>query len=386
MSKKNKITAATVAVVMTILIVLVFIFSSTVKPNDGPINPQTNLDASAASTSVSENEDEPEFVYAFNSSPFEFNAEQVAHARTALIEAGYEPVHIAHPYEGCELFMRVNTPALMEVPIAEGNAATDGPEGPGDDAGAVGGDNHSEKGLEPYNQFALLCGNGVRMVSGDLVFDVNVLSNIRRTDNGERLYPMISEEQAETAADMWSAAEKIRETGSHPDQENAIILNGRMVPNAGFIVMDDVLYLPIEKLAKSYFAFAEVNEGRRTIICINGTAYTFYGDKLSDAQRESFGIKDGEYAISNPIGVGESEAMLPVYTTGGYIVLDALGRALGWEFEFHGDYLEIVTDPLDVNQNFVVLPEHDMIILDQWFLNNGHTLYGWDEYMPKFYR
>lgn len=74
----------------------------------------------------------------------------------------------------------------------------------------------------------------------------------------------------------------------------------------------------------------------------------------------------------------------PLYSKGGFIEAETLGQVLGWQIGYHGGYVEIISDPLDVNQNFAMFPEHDMKVISAWFLNNDYTLYGWDDYTPKY--
>lgn len=313
MSKKAKILAAVIAAGLVLVIVSAFILTnlSTVSSPSGETSAPENVPVDATNPAMGNASDGKEYIGAYKTDPVEFDAEKVTEMRNALLDAGYAPINVAHPYEGCELFTVINTPTGMDVP-------PEGMDAPGEESTPDMEDDHPEEGhthswdgFEPYNAYALLCGNGVKMALGDYVFDVGVLNDMRRSDNGERIYPMISQEQADLANKMWSAAEIVRSKGLHPEMENAIILNGRVIPNTGFIIRNDTLYLPIEKIAKTYCALAEVNEGRRTIIQYNEKTYTFFGSRLSEGQRGQFGIEGGMFTVQNPAGIDDDQAEYP---------------------------------------------------------------------------
>lgn len=389
MSKKTKILAAVAAAGIVIIIVLGFVLThiaDAAGSQDSQSSQSSASSGGAASASVLE---ETLYIGSHNTKPVSFDPERVAEMRNALLEAGYTAVDLAHPFEGAELFYILETPTGMDIPIegeeggAGGTGATNEEEIPEGDEDA---NNHpdSGEGARPSTRYAFLFSNGVRMTVDDYVLSVNVLNDIRRADNGGRIYPMLSQEQADLASEMWSAAEQVKRDGSHPGQENPVILNGRMIPNAGFIIRGDTLYLPIEKIAKTYCSVAEVSSRCKTVIRFNGQEYTFYGEKLSGKEQAGLGIENGEFAVQNPAGMDEEQASFPLYSRGGYIEADTIAKVLGWQIENHSGYVEIVSDPLDVNTNFAVLPEHDMKFIDAWFMDKNYTLFGWDEYSPEF--
>ena len=199
--------------------------------------------------------------------------------------------------------------------------------------------------------------SGVELLPVNDGWEIDTTSSVklRKEGSGERIRVYTNEGEYNLACENYEKGQAIL-SGKEPVPENCVILNGMYLPSVQFETRDDGrIYLPMTQIAEAYDEQSEFYSVEGWLNVAVDFKYIVIPTNLTtQSVKEYFSVQNGTWTFSNEDYPMWSDAFYLPQTADTEMPLEDIARIFGWEISTGKNIVNIVTDELDNNNNFVL--------------------------------
>ena len=199
--------------------------------------------------------------------------------------------------------------------------------------------------------------SGVELLPVNDGWEIDTTSSVklRAEGTGERIRVYTNEGEYNLACENYEKGQAIL-SGEEPVPEKCVILNGMYLPSVRFETRDDGrIYLPMTQIAEAYDEQSEFYSVEGWLNVAVDFKYIVIPTNLTtQSVKEYFSVQNGTWTFSNEEYPTWSDAFYLPQTEDAEMPLEDIARIFGWDISVGDNIVNIVTDELDNNDNFIL--------------------------------
>ena len=205
------------------------------------------------------------------------------------------------------------------------------------------------------NQLYVVSGAELLPVKTGWEIDTSMSVKLRKEGTGERIRVYTDEEEYNLARENYEKGQAIL-AGLEEVPEKCVILNGMYLPSVQYEVHDDGrTYLPMTQIAEAYDEQSEFYDVEGWLnVAVDLRYIVIPTDLAPKTVKDHFSVKGQSWTYSNEGYPLWSDTFYLPQTDQTEMPLEDIARIFGWKISVGDNIVNIVTDELDNNDNFVL--------------------------------